>query len=71
MVVPSLYNSISFWQRANLDSTRPFSRVKKKDGTWRMCVGYWALNKVIIPDKHLISTINEPLDEQHVLQVYN
>jgi len=32
-------------------------------------VGYWALNKVIIPDKHPISTINELLDEQHVLSL--
>jgi len=37
--------------------------VQKKDGTWRLCIDYWVLNKITVRNRYSIPRIDDLLDQ--------
>ena len=43
----------------------PVLLVPKKNGTWRMCVNYQAINNIMVKYRHLIPRLHNIFDELH------
>jgi Reverse transcriptase (RNA-dependent DNA polymerase) len=49
----------------------PTLLVKKKDGSWRLCIDYHQLNSIAVKNRYPIPIINDLLDELHEAQLFS
>nr|GEW55566.1 putative reverse transcriptase domain-containing protein [Tanacetum cinerariifolium] len=49
----------------------PILFVKKKDGSFRMCIDYWELNKLTIKNRYPLPRIDDLFDQLQGLSVYS